>query len=239
MEKIKLKRLVLSIILITVVFSLIPAAVAYGGKESVNIRPIEDWLIPVVEGDLPLGGMPDYDKGLIIWPFLDDPATSHWACALDYNPEGFVLERELKNNIMLITIHMSVKDAPFYITNFVTPIPIATLIFKGTLDFTYELKFTIDLNTLGPDDYDEDGDIIYHTWDYYVWQLGNFESVFLCGHGSGEFLNSFDDWEEGDTAKMHTVNNIVKVGEDYTGPNPYYNFLGLLEITLADNINFH
>lgn len=239
MEKIKLKRLVLSIILITVVFSLIPAATAYRGKENVNIRPIEDWLTPVVEGDIQLGGMPDWDDDLCIWAFLDDPVTFHWVSALDYNPKGYVLERVLENNIMLVTVKMLVKGAPFYIRTSPLDFFAGIDIFRGYMDFTYELKFTIDLNTLGPDDYDEDGNIIYHPWYYYVWQLGNFESVFLCGHGSGEFLNSFDDWEEGDTAKIHTINNIVKVGEDYTGPNPYYNFLGLFEITLADNINFH
>jgi hypothetical protein len=234
-----IKRWVLVLLVITVVFSFVTATVAYSGKRKTMIRPIEDWLAPVVEGNMPLGAMPDYDNGLIIWAFLDDPTIPHWASALNYDPEGFVLERELKNNIVLITVKMHVKDVPFYITNFITPIPIATPIFKGVMDFTYELQFTIDLNTLGPDDYDEDGNIIYHTWDYYVWQLGTFESVYLCGHGSGEFLNSYDGWEEGDTAKMHTINFIVRVGEDYTGPNPYYNFLGLLEIVLITNINFH
>jgi len=231
------KKLIVVAIVGILMFSFIPLVAAGEGTGKVTKRPIEDWLAPVVLH--PLGAMPDYDNGILIWTFLDDPTIPHWASALDYDPEGFVFERELKNNIMLITVNMRVKDAPFYITSLVTPIPIATPIFCGVMDFTYELKFTIDLNTLGPDDYDENGNIIYHTWDYYVWNLGALESVFLCGHGSGEFLNSYDGWEEGDTAKMHTINNIVVVGEEYTGPNPYYNFLGLFEIVLVTNINFH
>lgn len=237
MKRLKIKRLVLAVIVITVIFSFIPAAVADRGKRKTTIRPIEDWLAPVVRS--PLGGMPDWDKGLVIWTFLDDPTIPHWASALDYDPKGFVIEKELKNNIMLITVNMRVKDAPFYILTLSGSIPTATQIFCGVMDFIYQLKFTIDLDTLGPDDYDEDGNIIYHPWDYYVWQLGTLVSVFLCGNGSGEFINSYDGWEEGDTAKMNTINFIVVVGEDYTGPNPYYNILGLFEIVLVSNINFH
>ncbi len=238
MKRSEMKRLVLVVIVLTTIFSFIPAAVAYSGKGKINKRPIEDWLAPVVRD--PMGGMPDYDKMLIIWSFLDDPTKPHWASALDYDPKGFVIERELENNILLITIKMHVKNAPFHVTNFYLPIPEAIHIFSGIMNFTYELKFTIDLGILGPDDYDEDGNIIYRPWGYYIWEGGGiFESVFLCGHGSGEFLNSYDGWEEGDTAKMHVISFIVKVGEDYTGPNPYYNFLGLLEIALISNINFH
>ncbi|MFX0084007.1 MAG: hypothetical protein ACFE94_19850 [Candidatus Hodarchaeota archaeon] len=237
MKRSNIKRLVLVVIAITVLLSFIPAAAADSGKRKTIIRPIEDWLAPVVRHSL--GAMPDYDNGLLIWTFLDDPTIPHWASALDYNPKGYVIERELKDNILLVTVHMRAKDVPFYITNFVLPIPMATPIFTGVMDFTYELQFTIDLDTLGPDDYDEDGNIIYRPWDYYVWELGTFESVFLCGHATGEFLNSYDGWEAGDTGKMHVISFIVKVGADYTGPNPYYNFLGLLEITLITNINFH
>lgn len=236
MKRAQMKRLVLFVIVLTTIFSFIPAAVAYSGRGKVNIRPIEDWLLPVVRH--PMGGMPDLDKGLIIWTFLDDPTIPHWASALDYDPEGFVLERELKDNILLLTVNMRVKNAPFYITKLLDPM--INPIFRGAMDFSYELKFTIDLDTLGPDDYDENGNIIYHPWNYYVWLGGGtFESVFLCGHGSGEFVNSYDGWEEGEIAKMHVISNFVRVGEDYTGPNPYYNFLGLLEIPLISKINFH
>ena len=231
------KKLILLAIAGILMFSVIPFVAAGNGSGRVTTRPIKDWLAPVAT--MPLGGMPDYNKGLIIWTFLDDPAIPHWASALDYDPKGCVIERELKNNILLVTVKMRAKDVPFYITSLITPIPIATPIFCGLMDFTYELKFTINLDTLGSDDYDENGNIIYHTWDYYVWELFTLESVFLCGHGSGEFVNSYDGWEEGDTAKMHTINNIVVVGEEYTGPNPYYNFLGLFEIVLVTNINFH
>lgn len=238
MNRTQIKRLVLVVIVLTTIFSFIPAAAAYSGKGKVNKRPIEDWLAPVVRD--PMGAMPDYENGILIWTFLDDPTVPHWASALDYDPNGFVLERELENNILLITVKMHVKNAPFHITNFMTNIPKAIHIFRGVMDFTYELKFTIDLDTLEDDDYDEEGNVIYHPWVYYVWEGGGtFESVFLCGHGSGEFLTSYDGWEKGDTAKMHVISNIVKVGEGYTGPNPYYNFLGLLEITLISNINFH
>jgi len=231
-------KLIKKLILITTLgIFLFGLTVSVQGAQTERKRPIEDWLAPVVRS--PLGGMPYWDKGLVIWTFLDDPTIPHWDSALDYDPEGFVIEKELKNNIMLITVNMRVKDAPFYILTLSGSIPTATQIFYGVMDFTYQLKFTIDLDTLGPDDYDEDGNIIYHPWDYYVWELRTLVSVFLCGHGSGEFLNSYDGWEEGDTAKMNTINFIVVAGEDYTGSNPYYNILGLFEIVLVDNINFH
>ncbi len=231
------KKRILLVMVGILMFSCIPFVVAHAGNGGVIKRPIEEWLAPVI--DIPLGAMPDYDNGILIWTFLDDPTIPHWASALDYDPKGCVIERELKNNILLVTVKMRAKDVPFYITSFMLPIPDAIPIFSGVMDFTYELKFTIDLDTLGSDDYNEEGNIIYHTWDYYVWDLLNFESVFLCGHGSGQFLNSYGSWEEGDTAKMHVISFIVAVGEDYTGPNPYYNWLGLFEITLVSNINFH
>ncbi|MCK4286183.1 MAG: hypothetical protein KAX18_08265 [Candidatus Lokiarchaeota archaeon] len=231
------KKLILLAIVGILMFSFIPFVVADSRNGGVTKRPIEDWLTPVIRH--PLGAMPDYDNGILIWTFLDDPTIPHWASALDYDPKGCVIERELKNNILLVTVKMRAKDVPFYITSFMVPIPSAIPIFKGVMDFTYELKFTIDLDTLGPDDYNEEGNIIYHTWDYYVWELFTLESVFLCGHGSGEFLNSYDSWDEGDTAKMHIISFMVVAGEDYTGPNPYYNLQGLFEIVLVSNINFH
>ena len=231
------KKLTLLAIVGILTFSYIPFVAAGNGNGRVTKRPIEDWLAPVT--DIPLGAMPDYDNGILIWPFLDDPTIPHWASALDYDPKGCVIERELKNNILLVTVKMRAKDVPFYITSFMLPIPDAIPIFSGVMDFTYELKFTIDLDTLGPDDYNEEGNIIYHTWDYYVWELFTFESVFLCGQGSGKFLNPYDSWDEGDTAKMHIISSMVKAGEDYTGPNPYYNLQGLFEIVLVSSINFH
>ena len=233
-QKINRKLTIIAIIGI-LVLSFVPYVAAGNGNGRVTKRPIEDWLAPVV--DVPLGAMPDWDNGLFIWTFLDD-LSPHWASALDYDPKGCVIERELKNNILLVTVKMRAKDVPFYITSLMWEESFYKPIFYGVMDFTYELKFTIDLDTLGPDDYNEEGNILYRTWDYYVWDLLNFESVFLCGHGSGEFLNSYDSWEEGDTAKMHVISNIVVAGEDYTGPNPYYNWLGLLEIVLVSNINF-
>ena len=65
------------------------------------------------------------------------------------------------------------------------------------------------------------------------------QSVLICGRGSGEFVNPYDSWEVGDTAKMHTIHYLVIVGEDYTGSNPNYNLYGLNGITLIDNIILH
>lgn len=234
-----LPKLILIATIGILIVSIIPAVAANSGKRKTTIRPIEDWLVAVESGRSPLGGMPYWDEGLAFWTLLDDPLSPHWDSAMNYDPKGFVLEREIKDNIMLVTVNMRIKGVPFYILTLAASIPTATPIFYGVMDFTYELKFTIDLDTLGPDEYDEDGNIIYHPWDYYVWQLGTLVSIFLCGHGTGEFLNSYDGWEEGDTGKMHTINYIVVVGEDYTGSNPYYNILGLFEIVLVSNINFH
>jgi hypothetical protein len=244
MKRTKLsQKILLSVIFGIMIFSFITTVAASEGR--VIKRPIEDWLaavelLPPEDPKLPLGGMPDWDKGLFIWPFLDDPTAFHWVSALDYNPQGCVLERKLKDNIMLVTVKMHVKGAPFYIRTASNDFFAATDIFCGYMDFSYELKFTIDLTTLEPEDYDEEGNIIFHTWNYYVWLGGGiFVSVFLCGHGTGQFLNPYDSWEEGDTGKMHVISNIVAVGPDYTGPNPYYNMLGLNEILLVSNIHFH
>lgn len=240
MKRLKIKRLVLAVIVITVILSFIPAAAANREKRKTTIRPIEDWLAAVPAGNPPLGGMPYWDEGLGVWTLLDDLSPiPHWDSPMNYDPKGFVLERELKDNTLLVSVNMHIKGVPFYILTLAPSIPEAIPIFSGVMDFIYGLKFTIDLDTLGPEDYDDDGNIIYHPWNYYVFALRSLVSVFLCAHGSGTFLNSYDGWEEGDTAKMNTINFMVVVGEDYTGPNLYYNFLGLFEIVLGNNINFH
>jgi hypothetical protein len=236
------QKILLSAIFGIMIFSFISTVAACDRR--VIKRPIGDWLAPVEllppgVPRLPMGGMPDWDNGLLIWPFLDDPATRHWASALDYNPRGSVLGRELKNNMMLVTVKMHVKGAPFYIrsltTDFSNPLD---NIFSGSMDFSYELKFTIDLTN--PEHYDEDGNIVFHTWKYYVFDGGGtFKSVFLCGHGTGQFLNPYGSWEEGDTGKMHVISYMVAVGPDYTGPKPYYNLNGLYERPLVSNIHFH
>ena len=234
------RKILLSAIVGIMIFSFVSTAAAC--ERTVIKRPIEDWLAPVEllppVLNLPMGAMPDWDNGLFIWPFLDNPATMHWASALALNPQGYVLGRELKNNMMLITVKMHVKGAPFYIRNptvdFSNPLDD---IFFGYMDFSYELKFTINLTN--SEHYDEDGNFIFHTWKYYVFgPNGTFVSVFLCGHGTGQFLNPYGSWGEDDTGKMHVISYMVAVGPNYEGPKPYYNLNGLNEIVLVSNIHF-
>jgi hypothetical protein len=243
MKKPQLKSLVFCVIVMTVVLSAIPAAMAYRERQ-IKIRPIEDWLLANnLVNDLPMGGMPDYDKGLTIWPHLADPTyapVGYYIPPLTCDYHGIIVERKLSDNEILVSINLHVKDAPFYIlSDFAGDILTSTHLFHGTMDYLYQLRFTIDLDTVGPDDYDEDGNIIYKPWWWYVWVLYNLKSVFLCARGSGEFLTSYEGWEEGDTAKMTTNVFFLVVGEDYTGPNPYYNLQGLNAIVLGNMINFH
>ncbi|MFX0176431.1 MAG: hypothetical protein ACFE85_09390 [Candidatus Hodarchaeota archaeon] len=232
MKRLKIEKLVLMIILLTAVFSFIPAAAACGRKGSIRIRPIEDWLAVVPAGRPPLGGMPYWDKGLVLWTLRDSIAPPQWDSAMNYNPKGYVLERETRNNMLLLSVNMHIKGVPFYILTLANE-----PIFYGHMDFRYQLKLAIDLDTV---EYDDDGNIIYQTWDSYVFSTPSaLVSVFLCAQGSGTFLNSYDDWEEGDQAKMNTINYVVVVGEDYTGSNPYYNILGLFEILVVAKLNFH
>ena len=246
MKKPQLKRLVLTVIVIMIFSSLIPATTAYKGR-STNLRPIEDWLMANNQvNDPPMGGMPDLEKGLIIWPQLVDHSfipEGLYKPPLTCTYSGIVLEKELDDNKILVSILLLVKDAPFIIvTSFMGDLPTSVPVFKGTMQYLYKLQFTIDLDTLDPDDpndYDENGNIRYQPWWWYVWVLYTFESVSIVAKGSGQFLTSFNGWEAGDTAKMNTHVSIRAVGEDYTGPNPTYNYLGLSEITTVSRINFH
>ena len=241
MKKHQLKRVVLSVMVILVLSSLIPAATAYRGKSI--IRPIEDWLLANNRvDDPPMGGMPDWDKGFVIWSFLLDHSyepLGYWKPPLTCSYTGIVLEKALEDNIILVSILLHVKDTPFMVTTFGPTLPSSIPVFQGTMNLLYRLKFTIDLNTLGPDDYDEDGNIIYRPWWWYVWVLYDLVSVSVLARGSGEFLTAYDGWEEGDTAKMNTFISMQVVGPDYTGNNPTYNYLGLFEITTVSKINFH
>lgn len=242
MAKLKTKRVVLFVLVFSIILSLIPAATAFSGRRSSNIRPIEDWLIANnLVDDMPMGGMQDWEKNLLIWPHMTDPSYAPYGYYLpplecDYN--GFIIEKKGKDNILLVTINLRVKDAPFFITmpSEVGGIPTHTPIFTGIMDYIYQLRFTIELDeyTL----FDENGNVIYQAWWWYVWEYFTLESVFLCGRGSGEFVNDFGSFEAGDTAKMHTIHYMVVV-EDYTGPNPNYNLYGLYGLILIDNINFH
>lgn len=243
MEKSKVKRLVLLVILVTVIFSLIPAATAYGGKGKVKIRPIEDWLIANnLVDDQPMGYMVDFDRNLAIQPHLIDPTYPPWGYykpPLDCDYDGFVAERMLKDNKVLVSVNLHVKNAPFYVFLPFGPIPDGIPILFGEMDYTYQFKFTIDLDALGPNDFDEDGNIIYMPWWWYVFVTFTLESVLICGRGSGELVNPYDSWEVGDAAKMNTMHYLVIVGEDYTGNNPNYNLYGLNGITKVDNIILH
>ena len=243
MEKPQLKRIVLSVVIILVFSSLIPVTTAYRGRRT-RIRPIEGWLMANNRvDDMPMGGMPDWDKGLIIWSHLVDssyPPVGYYKPPLTCLYHGNVLEKSLKDNKVLVTVNLHLKDAPFLITNFAASIPSAVPIFRGIMQYFYRLQFTIDLDTLGPDDYDDDGNIIYRPWWWYVWVLFTFKSVTLIAQGDGEFLTSYGGWNEGDSAKMNTIVSMVYVGPDYTGSNPTYNYnAGLFEITLISMINFH
>jgi hypothetical protein len=158
---------------------------------------------------------------------------------MDCDYDGFVLERQLNDNTVLVSVNLRVKGAPFYVFVPLGFISDCIPLLSGEMDYIYQLRFTIDLDTLGPDDFDEDGNIIYKQWWWYVWVTFTLESVFICGRGSGEFVNPYDSWGVGETAKMHTIHYLVVVGEDYSGSNPNYNLYGLNGITLVDNINLH
>ncbi len=243
MEKSKIKRIALLVIVITVIFSFIPVAVAHRGKRKVKIRPIEDWLIANnLVDDMPMGYMVDFDRNLAIEPHLIDPSYppfGYYKPPLTCDYDGFVSERMLKDNRVLVSVNLRVKDAPFYVFIPAESIPSSTPILSGEMDYVYQLRFTIDLTTLGDNDFDENGNIKYMPWWWYVWVTFTLESVLICGRGSGEFVNPYDSWEVGDTAKMNTIHYLVIVGEDYSGSNPNYNLYGLNGITLVDNINLH
>jgi hypothetical protein len=242
MKKPQLKRLILVVVVILIFSSIIPAAAASSGRT--KKRPIEDWLLANNQpDDMPLGGMPDWDKGLIIWSHLIDHTYAplgYYKPPLTCSYDGFVLEKTLKDNKVLVTVNLHVTDAPFLVTYFAASIPSAVPVFRGTMQYFYRLQFTIDLDTLKPEDYDVNGNIIYRPWWWYVWVLFTLKSVTLLARGTGEFLTSYEGWNEGDTAQMNTFVSMVVVGPDYTGPNPTYNNnAGLFEISLVSMINFH
>jgi len=243
MEKLKIKRLALLVIVITVIFSFIPAAVAHKGRRKIKIRPIEDWLMANnLVDDQPMGYMVDFERNLGIQPHLIDPSYEpygYYRPPMTCSYDGFVVERKLKDNKVLVSVNLRVKNATFYVFIPAGPIPASTPLLFGVMDYIYQFRFTIDLNTLEDNDFDEDGNIIYMPWWWYVWVTFTLESVLICGSGSGEFVNPYDSWEVGDTAKMHTIHYLVIVGEDYSGSNPNYNLYGLNGITLVDNIILH
>jgi hypothetical protein len=242
MEKLKSKRVVLVVLVVSVFLTLIPVATAFGGRGNFTKRPIEDWLIANnLVDDMPMGGMQDWEENLLIWPHMTDPSYEPWGYylpPLECDYKGYIIEKKGKDNILSVSVNLRVKDAPYFITipSESGSIPESTPLFTGLMDYVYQLRFTIDLDEY--EFFDEDGNVIYLAWWWYVWVFFTLESVFLCGSGTGEFVNDFGSYEAGDTAKMNTI-HYMKVVEDYTGPNPNYNLYGLNGLILIDNIIFH
>ncbi|MFW9773085.1 MAG: hypothetical protein ACFFFB_25380 [Candidatus Heimdallarchaeota archaeon] len=224
--------------------SFIPIVIASEGKGRITTRPIEDWLIPNNSDiDLAVGGWLDFETWLVIWPHLVDPAaflnppTPSCMPILSCSYTGFILQRELNDNKLSITINLHVEDVPFYVClNPLTPI------FNGDMDYTYHFKFLIDLNLYPEFLFDEFGNVMFAPWYMYVYfpdMMGTeLVSIHLNGEGEGSFLESWNSWEAGDIGKMK-VNNILLIKDDFKQDHPNYNLYGLNELLPVAFIFLH
>ena len=231
------KVLVLAVIGVLLI-TFIPGVAAWGWSRNVTYRPIEHWLLANnADNDLPMGGMEDREKQLIIWPYLDNPKPGDmwspgvWIPIMTTETYfGIIVLEELGDNIILVTVNLMLKDAPFLICAY-GYVPV----FRGSMDMTYQLKFTIDLDTY--EFLDDEGNIEFMYWWYYVWVIGTFKSVFLYGRGSGVFEAAYDYYEIGDTAYMSTIHYMFYV-EDHPEDDPDFNYYGLHSLIVIDRINF-
>ncbi|MEJ2252528.1 MAG: hypothetical protein P8Y97_23065 [Candidatus Lokiarchaeota archaeon] len=188
-----------------------------------------------------LGGFMDPDNSLIVRPhttggeMIEDPEGDYWQwyykALWDCDYDGYIHVRELNEKDgydLMITVCIKCSDAPFVlidINNF--PFPI----FKGEMKYISFHEFKIDLD-LYPFQ-DEDG------WYLPIWWMPIFgistldprddgiESVssHFQGVGTGAFVDSWNGWESGDTAKVKVSQmGLVKFlyGEDDWGEHPNY-----------------
>jgi len=215
MNKSKTKKLALltTVILVISVFSFIPTVQAKTSE-----RPIMDWLqsppfFPPFGNAHSLGWIDD--TGLFMWPHFDYPrniwAAEHpiWDC-LSYN--GYVLERELTNNMIMITIYLKVDGVPFHMTY---GDPVGPLIFEGMMHYTFRWNMIIDLD-LYPPILKSDGKILYAPLILYINPVmfpELFNSVVAIGNihfngaGTGVFKADYGGWLNGESAKVK-VNEV-------------------------------
>jgi len=146
-------------------FSFVPIVQGYTFKRSLDDwfyyntgDPMNPHIGPWFSDTLsePLGLYPHFDINWDLVPI--------WECE-DYT--GFVLEREMSDGRHMITVHMRVKGVPVVVEalDLVNP----AIIFKGTMNYMFQLKFIIDIrmwayilvHQVGEDTaFDENGNIL-------------------------------------------------------------------------------
>ena len=216
--------------------SFIPTVAACRGNRKVTKRPIEDWLI----NNWFVGGHRDFETNIIIWPHRihTGPDSFYSVPISDCSYDGYIIERSLKDNKLSITVCLKVDDAPFYVT--LHPYPPFIPVFTGIMHYRWFFNFIIDLESYPEDHFDEYGNVLFDFLFTYLFnpdEMGvDLEYIFLYSCGEGVFLESWNSWEAGQTAKMNVMMFYLWKGEFLN--HPKYNLYGLGGLVAIDYTSF-
>ena len=213
------------------VLSFIPFVAAGNGNGTVTKRPIEDWLNAQWDAVLPYNvenwGMCDFlspDSDLIAktgFPFPFILSDEDGLVNRETTFGGHITERALKDGRVLITVHLTVLNAPLTVFIFseyvdylwgVIPRPSAILgsYADGYIDYKMVFKFYIDAP----------GDDLPFCWD----ALDNYYSMNLVGTGYGILTDHAADlgFTPGATGMLKLHQIALAKPEDHPNYDPIY-----------------
>ena len=235
----KKKQTILAITVGILLLAFIPAVQAKTTK-----RSIEDWFVrdagPVGMNPHILGWGDDTD--LIIYPHNFRPGWDFkpiWDCSFN----GYILEEEVEDGKLAVTVYLHVTDVPFKISRWFG----ANVIFEGMMHYTWRFNFILDLDLyfdelvylnndirlgrgrkgFGFYPKDELNPSIVQYMPYFIYAFGwtwlscEVVSVHVNGAGEGEFTQPYDGWLAGDSAKVK-INMVGMEDKDFEWGHPNY-----------------
>ncbi|MFW9783404.1 MAG: hypothetical protein ACFFFB_14070 [Candidatus Heimdallarchaeota archaeon] len=133
----KKTKIILLVTLGICIMSFIPAALGRA-----NIRPITDFTYTnAIPGLPPLAAWTSLEDNLVMVPHGYPPVET----LADCNPEGFVLERDLKDGRILYQVNLHVEGA----TAYVFWLPTSLLVFIGQIDYYFAATIIVYEGNLG------------------------------------------------------------------------------------------
>ncbi|MFX1454621.1 MAG: hypothetical protein ACFFDB_04540 [Promethearchaeota archaeon] len=184
-----------------------------------NVRPITDFTdTNAIPGLPPLAAWQSYEDNLVMVPH------GFFETIADCNPEGFVLERDLKDGRILYQVNLHVKGATTYVFWLQNDLP---LVFIGEIDYYLKATLIIYEGNLG--------DPVPNLW--MIWfpeffgidPIGESGKIHLTAIGTGTFTAYAEVvglGSEGETANVKLDQIFLPKPEDHPQIDPQIDIHG-------------
>ncbi|MFX0026941.1 MAG: hypothetical protein ACFE8M_11075 [Candidatus Hermodarchaeota archaeon] len=192
MDRSNLKKLVL---VATIGFLIcIPTVQGYYGQGGTT-RPLDPDFREATD-DIAAWG--DTDTNLVVgfhgmyiewWHGGEPYPQTIWDC----NPQGYILEEELDETHVMITVKLCIRGAYLRIWELVPQFTKYDPILIGTINYYFQIKF---IHEARP------GDPIPWLYEVYFFGYGQILDLRLLAFGKGEFLVPYGRFEPGDCARV-------------------------------------